>query len=79
MIFPQYRKYSNNKKYYKIVSTSELEEISFIGNKAILHKITAKILPDRNLIDDLLNDIPNSCLIATEEEYITEFKKVPVN
>lgn len=75
-IFPQYRKYSNHQKYFKIISTSELDEISFIGKRAIFNKLIATILPDRNVIDDLLNDIPNSCVIAKEEEYLMELEKV---
>lgn len=68
-IFPQYRKYSNNQNYFKIVSASEFEEISFIGKKAVITKHVASILPDRNFINDLLYDVGNTCIICTEEEY----------
>ena len=69
MKFPIYRKYKNNKHFFKIMSMNEFEEISFIGKKLILtlHQVT--ILPDRNFISDLLNDIGNTAEIATEEEY----------
>lgn len=51
------------------MNMNEFEEISFIGKKLILtlHQVT--ILPDRNFISDLLNDIGNTAEIATEEEY----------
>lgn len=69
MKFPIYRKYKNNKHFFKIMSMDEFEEISFIGKKLIvtLHQVT--ILPDRNFISDLLHDIGNTAEIATEEEY----------
>lgn len=69
MEFPIYRKYKNNKHFFKIISMDEFEELFFIGKKLIvtLHRVT--ILPDRNFISDLLNDIGNTAEIATEEEY----------
>ena len=74
IMFPTYRKYKNNKNFFKIISVSEFDEISFIGSKAIVVKHIAKILPDRNFIYDLLNDVGNTCEIATEEEYETQYK-----
>ena len=68
-MFPAYRKYKNNKHFFKIISNDEFEEISFIGTKPIITKHTAKILPDRNLIYDLLNDVGNTAEISTKEEY----------
>lgn len=69
MTFPAYRKYRNNKHFFKITSNSEFEEISFIGNKAVVTKHVAKILPDRNLIADLLNDVGNTTELSSKEEY----------
>lgn len=69
MIFPQYRKYKNNKHFFKIISNNEFDEIHFIGTKTLVTKHHAKILPDRNLIYDLLYDIGRTSEISTEEEY----------
>jgi hypothetical protein len=66
--FPTYRKYRNHKNFFKIISETEFDEISFIGSKAIVTKHHAKILPDRNLISDLLND-ENVAELSSEEEY----------
>ena len=68
-MFPAYRKYKNNRHFFKITSHSEFEEISFIGKKPLVTKHTAKILPDRNLIADLLNDIGGTAELSTKEEY----------
>lgn len=69
IVFPTYRKYKNNKHFFKIINESEFDEISFIGSKAMVVKHIAKILPDRNFISDLLNDIENTCEVSTKEEY----------
>ena len=66
--FPQYRKYKNNRHFFKITGIGEFEEISFIGTKKIVTLHTAKILPDRNLIHDLLYE-PEVADVITEEEY----------
>lgn len=54
--FPLYRKYKNEKHFFKINSPDEFEEIQLIGNRTIHTKHTAKILPDRNFIYDLCLD-----------------------
>ena len=68
IVFPTYRKYKNNKNFFKIINENEFEEISFIGNKAIVIKHLAKILPDRNFISDLLHD-NNFAEQSSQEEY----------
>jgi hypothetical protein len=69
--FPQYRKYSNNRNFFKINSAEDFEEISFIGSKRIVRQYRAAILPDRNLIHDLLHD-PAFAETITEEEYMNQ-------
>jgi hypothetical protein len=69
--FPQYRKYPNNRNFFKISSAEDFEEISFIGNKHIVRQHLATILPDRNLIQDLLHD-PDFAETITEEEYMNQ-------
>jgi len=69
IIFPAYRKYKNNKNFFKIINENEFEEISFIGKKSIVVKHLAKILPDRNFIFDLLHDVGNTSELSNQEEY----------
>lgn len=69
IIFPAYRKYKNNKNFFKIINENEFEEISFIGKKSIVVKHLAKILPDRNFISDLLYDVGNTSELSNQEEY----------
>jgi len=68
--FPQYRKYNNNKSFFKIISESEFEEISVLGGYYILTSYTAKILPDRNFIKDMLDNKDSHWIIIGENDYI---------
>ena len=74
MHFPIFRKYKNNKHFFKIISVNEFEELSFIGKKLMITKHKASILPDRNFISDLIHDVGNICEIASEEEYQKNLK-----
>lgn len=69
MDYPQYRKYTNNKAYFKILSRTEWEEIQIIGSKHIFHQFTVKIMPDRNYIHDMTFDYENNWLKIEEQEY----------
>jgi len=69
IVFPTYRKYSNNKHFFKITNENEFEEISFIGSKSIVTKHVAKIFPDKNFIFDLLHDLGNTANLSSKEEY----------
>ncbi len=71
--FPVFRKYKNNKHFFKIINENEFDEISFIGSKVIVTKHLAKILPDRNLISDLLHD-SNFAEKSNQEEYKSYLK-----
>ncbi len=66
--FPQYRKLSNNKSLYKIVSALHLQELQLLGTRWYMHELHARILPERNLILDLLatHEGYEAC---TEEEF----------
>ncbi|MBN8702392.1 MAG: hypothetical protein J0M08_04975 [Bacteroidetes bacterium] len=73
--FPQYRKYLNGKSYFKIMSNKEFEEVQLIGNKKIKHSIQAKILPDFNYINDMLQCLDGHWVEIEEQEYfrITDY------
>ena len=66
--FPQYRKLSNNKVFYRIVSNVVFEEIQIIGNKALLHQIEAIQYPEMIRIKDMLE--LNGYEMSTESEFL---------
>ena len=69
MSFPVYRKYPNNKNYFKIISAAEFEEVQVLGNRYTLHVIQSKILPDRNFISDMINNHGGHWVMIDEAEY----------
>ena len=52
--FPLYRKYPNNKSYFKVLSAESFEEIQVVGSKYLLTRVNAQILPDRYFIADMI-------------------------
>ena len=73
--FPQYRKYPNNKVFFKIISENEWEEVHHSAGKYTLHSFTANILPDRNYIKDMLYHYQPHWQPITETEYVSQKQK----
>lgn len=69
MNFPLYKKYNNNLAFFKVISPDSLEEIKITGNHYSINTLHAKILPDRNFIDDLLKNENGNWVDISEEEY----------
>jgi hypothetical protein len=67
--FPVYIKYSNNKNFFKIISSDEFEELTILGNKFFLTHKKATIHPDRVFIADLLNNTFENTIAISEDEY----------
>lgn len=65
-----YRKYKNNKSYFKIIQPDLFEEIQLIGSKKTIKQIEAKQYPEMVFIRDLVFDYSEMALEITEEEYL---------
>jgi hypothetical protein len=68
-MFPQYRRLSNGKSYYEILSESEMREISLSGRRWTEYTVIAKILPERLLLSDLLEQRYAHYELITEKEF----------
>ena len=68
--FPVYRKYKNNRHYFKVISNNCFEEIQFIGDKQIINEIKATQLPEFNHIYDLVYNYRDLGDEITETEYL---------
>ncbi|MFY7708054.1 MAG: hypothetical protein ACOVQ5_08200 [Flavobacteriales bacterium] len=53
--FPQFRRLSNCKNYYKVHSSSEMTEVGTMGGKYWINEVKATILPERVMIADILD------------------------
>ena len=67
--FPQYRKYPNDKGFFKIFSAEAFEEITIMGSRYSISQFQAKIHPDRLYIRDLLYHYHEYYEAISEEEY----------
>jgi len=68
--FPIYRKYKNNKRFYKIINSREMEELQIIGTKTVINHLIAKQHPEVMLINDLIENNGDFAVEITEEEYL---------
>ena len=73
LIFPLYRKLSNGKNFYKILSVQSFEEIQVIGSKSVKRTIRAKHFPEMMLIQDLIQFVEPYQLSSKEEYNQFEF------
>ena len=69
MEFPQFRRYTNGKSYFRIDNHSRMTEVQVLGKYWMLHEIEAKILPERNLIRDLVENTHGACEVLDQAEY----------
>lgn len=67
--YPQYRKYPNEKAFFKITSETTFEELTIIGSNYGLVKFEAKNFLDRHLISDMVNLMGNNWIMIDESEY----------
>jgi hypothetical protein len=68
-IFPQYRKYSNNKSFFRLTGPGSFEELNIMGKYFHQFRIEATRLPERNLLADLLAG-EGDIIVISEAEYL---------
>jgi hypothetical protein len=68
MTFPIYRKLSNEKSYYKIVSANSFIELQKIGAKIRRHTVIAQQFPEKLRIQDMIS-LAGGFLSCDETEY----------
>ncbi|MEM9022172.1 MAG: hypothetical protein AAGB22_00425 [Bacteroidota bacterium] len=67
--FPIYRKYTNNKSYFKIHSPEAFDELQLLGKRCTVHHFEAKIHPDRMYIQDMIANTQGNWEAITAAEY----------
>ena len=68
--FPVYRKYKNNKSYFKIINAHEFEQIQVVGAKKIVSHTQAKLFPEKSFVHNLIFNYEEIVEEITEREYI---------
>jgi hypothetical protein len=69
MKYPVFRKYPNDRSFFKVIDESHFVEVKLTGNRAELHHFEANILPDRNFIQDMINMSEGHWVESTEDEF----------
>jgi hypothetical protein len=67
--FPQYRRYLNGRNYFCFHSMDAFEELRALGGRWLIENHTVKILPDRNLVHDLLFGYEGMAEVIDAETY----------
>jgi len=67
--FPVYRKYKNNKSYFKIIHSRLFEEIQIIGSKKVIKQTEAKLFPEVLFVQDLLKNYSEMADQISESDY----------
>jgi len=67
--FPQYRKLSNEKVFYRIRTDREFDEIQLVGTKAMCFTMTATQYPEILRISELLSFADPAFLTSNQEEF----------
>ncbi|WP_317899668.1 hypothetical protein [Aurantibacillus circumpalustris] len=68
--FPVYRKYKNNKSYFKIIHPRLFEEIQIIGSKKVVKQIEARLFPEVLFIQDLVLNFGEMADEIQEVDYL---------
>jgi len=72
-MYPKYRRLSNNKSFYKILSDNAFEEIQLVGSSSISMNIKATKYPEIIRIQDMLACKP-PFESSTEGEFHSQIK-----
>lgn len=67
--FPIYRKYTNSRSYFKIVSAKEFVELQVVGSKVLQHRVLAAQFPEMRLVQDMLELQDERWVEASEQEF----------
>jgi len=73
--FPVYRKYKNNKSYFKISSLTDFEELQIVGSKIFHRQIKVQQYPEKVFINDLLYQFQEMAEEVTKDEFDKLLKK----
>lgn len=67
--FPQYRKLSNGKTFYKIKDAKSFDEVQLMGTKRLIYSTIASQYPEMLRIKDML-ELHQPYEMSNENEYI---------
>ena len=69
MDFPQYRKLSNDRSFYRINSNDSFDELQIMGQRVFLHRIQAEKYPEKLRIMEMLE-----CVVGYQKSTFEEWE-----
>lgn len=69
LTFPIYCEINGGASIFIIHSPSELTEFQRLGSRFMEHKLEAKILPERNLLNDMIENLENRWPRISETDF----------
>jgi hypothetical protein len=71
LAFPVYRKSLDNKHFYRIESRERFVEVQRVGNRQLLHHVTANAYPEKLRIMEMIECFEGRYLPMGSEEWAT--------
>lgn len=68
MDFPQYRKLSNDRSFYRIISKDYFDELQLMGERCFIHSIKAVQYPEKLRIMEML-DCFEGFVMSSQKEW----------
>lgn len=75
--FPQFRKYANDRHWFRIASNERFTEVYRMGEKYFAREFVAKIYPDRLVIADLLAG-QHGIVHSDEHEFMSKYRLIQI-
>ena len=67
--FPLYRRAASGMSFYRVEAPDRLVEIQVVGSRYMIHTLEARILPERQLIRDIIDQLDGAYVEVTPSEY----------
>ncbi len=68
-IFPQYRRTADGRHYYRIEAKDRFTEIQRVGNRRLIHHVTANVYPEMLRIAEMLDGSGGHYATIHEDEW----------
>ncbi|MCB9169777.1 MAG: hypothetical protein H6597_07425 [Flavobacteriales bacterium] len=68
--FPQFRRSANGSNFYRIETMDRFVELQVIGRRVVRHDVHARVFPERQRIQDMLDGADGAFRSIPEEEFL---------
>ena len=76
MEYPQYRRTTDDRHFYRIEAMDRFTEIQVIGNRHLVHSVTARAYPELVRIKEMIEREGDRYQVISEDRWSKEISKV---